>query len=89
MRGRVSSVNNIFIVHIPPVRRAGIRIDCCAIWAGHFGRCGRDRDDSCRAGRGMALAGNAKDRRAGPESALVVADVPHGTMGRNKQCGNN
>ena len=60
--------------HIERVRRAGIGIDCCAIWAGHFGRCGRDRNDSCRAGRGMALAGNAKDWRAGSDSALNIKE---------------
>src|SRR6185437_5463578 len=70
--------------HIERVWRVRIGIDCCAVWPGHFGRCGRDRNDSRRARCGLAVAGDAKDRRAGSDPALslefrvyAVERLPH------------
>jgi len=74
MRGRVIIGEQYFHRHLERVRRAGIGIDRGAIWAGHFGRGRRDRNDPCRAGRWIAVARDAKDRRAGSDSALSIKE---------------
>ena len=75
MRGRVSSVNNIFIGTSNEFGALESGLTACAVWSGDFGRCRRHWDNAGCVGRCVSLAGDAQDRRAGPDLAMKMVLV--------------